>query len=127
MPELLILYIEESKRITLYIAHKRQLAFLVKHMRCEDDEILVAIRDALDVNSDTARREVAVIYWVERWRERLLADGDAALAELLEAYPAADRQQLRQLVRNAIHERAKNKPPRAYCELFQVLCDLSQE
>ncbi|SOO30196.1 conserved hypothetical protein [Xanthomonas phaseoli pv. phaseoli] len=70
---------------------------------------------------------MAAIHRVERWRERLLAEGDVALSELLEAYPAADRQQLRQLVRNAIHERAKNKPPRAYRELFQVLRELSQE
>ena len=120
VPESLIPHIEESKRITSHIAHKRQLAFLAKHMRREDDETLDAIRDA-------ARREVAAIHRVERWRERLLAEGDVALAELLEAYPAADRQQLRQLVRNAIHERAKNKPPRAYRELFQVLRDLSQK
>ncbi|WP_126943670.1 ribosome biogenesis factor YjgA [Xanthomonas sp. BRIP62409] len=127
VPESLIPHIEESKRITSHIAHKRQLAFLAKHMRREDDETLAAIRDALDANSDTARREVAAIHRVERWRERLLAEGDVALAELLEAYPAANRQQLRQLVRNAIHERAKNKPPRAYRELFQVLRELSQE
>ncbi|MBB3813861.1 ribosome-associated protein [Xanthomonas arboricola] len=126
VPESLIPHIEESKRITSHIAHKRQLAFLAKHMRREDDETLAAIRDALDANSDTARREVAAIHRVERWRERLLAEGDVALAELLEAYPAADRQQLRQLVRNAIHERAKNKPPRAYRELFQVLRELFQ-
>lgn len=127
VPESLIPHIEESKRITSHIAHKRQLAFLAKHMRREEDETLAAIRDALDANSDTARREVAAIHRVERWRERLLAEGDTALAELLEAYPAADRQQLRQLVRNAIHERAKNKPPRAYRELFQVLRDISTQ
>lgn len=96
-------------------------------MRREDDTTLNALRDALDANSDTARREVAAIHRVERWRERLLAESDVALAELLEAYPAADRQQLRQLVRNAISERAKNKPPRAYRELFQVLRELSTQ
>ncbi|CAD0325080.1 ribosome biogenesis factor YjgA [Xanthomonas hortorum] len=125
VPESLIPHIEESKRITSHIAHKRQLAFLAKHMRREDDTTLNALRDALDANSDTARREVAAIHRVERWRERLLAESDVALAELLEVYPAADRQQLRQLVRNAISERAKNKPPRAYRELFQVLRELS--
>ena len=33
----------------------------------------------------------------------------------------ADRQQLRTLVRNAQAEKAKNKPPRAYREIYQVL------
>ncbi|TGS08403.1 DUF615 domain-containing protein, partial [Mesorhizobium sp. M1C.F.Ca.ET.187.01.1.1] len=40
---------------------------------------------------------------------------------LLDDYPQADRQQLRTLVRNAQTEKAKNKPPRAYREIFQVL------
>ena len=50
-----------------------------------------------------------------------MADGDKALAALLDDYPQADRQQLRTLVRNAQAEKAKNKPPRAYREIFQVL------
>ena len=62
-----------------------------------------------------------MMHRVEDWRDRLLADGDKALAALLDDYPQADRQQLRTLVRNAQAEKAKNKPPRAYREIFQVL------
>ncbi len=121
VPEDLLPHIAEAKRITAHIAHKRQLAFLAKHMRREDDATLDAIRDALDVNSETSRREVAALHRVEDWRERLLKDGDKALGALLEEYPDADRQQLRTLVRNAQAERAKNKPPRAFREIYQVL------
>jgi ribosome-associated protein len=121
VPEDLLPHIAEAKRITAHIAHKRQLAFLAKHMRREDDATLDAIRDALDANSDTSRREVAALHRAEDWRERLLKDGDKALSTLLEEYPQADRQQLRTLVRNAQAERAKNKPPRAFRELYQVL------
>ena len=121
VPEDLLPHIAEAKRITAHIAHKRQLAFLAKHMRREDDATLDAIRDALDVNSDTSRREVAALHRAEDWRERLLKDGDKALGALLEEYPEADRQQLRTLVRNAQAERAKNKPPRAFREIYQVL------
>lgn len=120
IPEDLLPHIAECKRITAHIAHKRQLAFLAKHMRREEDETLEAIRDALDANSETSRREVAMMHRVEDWRERLLDDGDKALA-LLDEYPQADRQQLRTLVRNAQAEKAKNKPPRAYREIYQVL------
>ncbi len=35
------------------------------------------------------------------WRERLIAEGDSALEELLAIYPAADRQLLRQRMREA--------------------------
>lgn len=121
VPESLLPHIREARRITSHIAHKRQLAFLAKQMRREDDATLEAIRDALDEKGETARREAGAMHRVEAWRERLLADGDAALAELLNEFPGADRQSLRQLVRNTLEERKRNKPPRAYRELFREL------
>ena len=124
VPESLLPHIRESRRITSHIAHKRQLAFLAKQMRREDDEVLDAIRDALDEKGDAARREVAAMHRLEAWRDRLLAEGDAALAELIGQYPDADRQALRQLVRNTLEERKRNKPPRAFRELFRHLREL---
>jgi ribosome-associated protein len=124
IPEDLLPHIRDAKRITSHVAHKRQLAFLAKQMRREDDETLDAIRDALDVGGDAARRETAALHRVETWRERLMVDGDAALAELLTEHPGADRQHLRQLVRNAIDERNRNKPPHAFRELFRELREL---
>lgn len=126
IPEDLLEHIEYSKRITAHGARKRQLAFLAKQMRREEDATLEAIRDALEANSATSKRSVALMHRIERWRERLLAEGDAALAELLEEFPDADRQQLRTLVRNALAEQAKNKPPRAFREIFQVLRELME-
>ncbi|MGE8212459.1 MAG: ribosome biogenesis factor YjgA, partial [Stenotrophomonas sp.] len=73
IPEGLLEHIEYTKRITSHGARKRQLAFLAKQMRREEDETLEAIRDALDANSETSRREVAIMHRMERWRERLLA------------------------------------------------------
>ncbi|MCM2336566.1 MAG: ribosome-associated protein [Pseudomonas sp.] len=124
VPEGLLPHIRETRRITAHIAHKRQLAFLAKQMRREDDEALEAIRDALDEDGEAARREVAAMHRVETWRDRLLADGDAALAELLDEHPTADRQHLRQLVRSALDERKRNKPPRAFRELYRALREL---
>ncbi len=117
-------HIEYTKRITSHGARKRQLAFLAKQMRRQSDETLQAIRDVLDASSEVSRREVAQMHRVEQWRERLLSQGDAALAELIAQFPDADRQQLRTLVRNALAEKARNKPPRAFRELFQVLREL---
>jgi ribosome-associated protein len=127
IPETLMEHILETQRITSHIAHKRQLQFLAKQMRRESDETLEAIRDAMDAGGESARRETAVLHRVEQWRARLLEDGDAALGELLDEYPSADRQHLRQLVRNAGDERAKNKPPHAYRELFRELRELLVE
>jgi ribosome-associated protein len=124
IPEALLPHIEDTRRITAHIARKRQLAFLAKQMRREDDETLDAIRDALDAGSETSRRGVALMHKAEDWRTRLLDGGDAALTALLDEYPAADRQRLRQLVRNALDERARNKPPRAFREIYQLLREL---
>lgn len=121
VPDSLLPHIRECKRITAHIAHKRQLAYLAKQLRREDDDVLEAIRDALDESGDAARREVAAMHRIETWRERLLDQGDAALAELLDEYPTADRQKLRQLARSALEERKRNKPPRAYRELYRAL------
>ena len=124
VPEELLPHIRETKRITSHIAHKRQLAFLAKQVRREDEATLDAIRDALDEKGEASRREISAMHRVEAWRDRLLADGDVALAELLDAYPEADRQLLRQLVRNTLEERKRNKPPRAFRELFRELREL---
>jgi len=121
IPDDLLPHIEDAQRITSHVAHKRQLAFLAKQMRRVDDQTLDAIRDALDAGGEAARRDTAELHRVEAWRERLLAEGDAALADLLVEYPAADRQRLRQLIRNTGDERAKNKPPHSYRELFREL------
>jgi ribosome-associated protein len=124
IPEDLLPHIRETQRITSHVAHKRQLAFLAKQMRREDDATLDAIRDALDAGGEAGRRETALLHRVEGWRDRLLADGDIALADLLVEHPDADRQHLRQLVRNAVEERTRNKPPHAAREMFRALREL---
>ena len=124
IPESLLPHIVETRRISSHVARKRQTAFLAKQMRREDDEALDAIRDALDAGGEAAKQETALLHRAERWRERLLAEGDDALAELLAEFPQADRQQLRQLVRNAVEERKRNRPPKAYRELFREVRDL---
>jgi len=124
IPDELLPHIRETQRITSHVAHKRQLAFLAKQMRRLDEETLAAITDALDVGGEAARRETAAMHRVEAWRERLIADGDAALADLVAEHPRADRQHLRQLARNAIEERNRNKPPHAFRELFRELREL---
>lgn len=58
---------------------------------------------------------------IERWRERLIDGGDDVLGELLVSYPQADRQRLRQLVRQAGIEKRENRAPAAQRAIFQAL------
>ena len=124
VPDSLMPHIADTRRITSHIARKRQIAFLAKQMRREDEATLEALRDALDAGGEAARIDTARLHRAEQWRLRLLDEGDTALAALLDEYPNADRQKLRQLVRNALAERAKNKPPAAFRELFRELRDV---
>jgi len=125
IPDALMPHIHETQRITSYGARKRQKAFLAKQMRKLDDGELEAIRDAMSKDGEAAKRETAALHRVEALRDALLGDeGDDALTALLAAHPGADRQKLRQLVRNAHEERRRNKPPRAFRELFRELKEL---
>lgn len=123
IPDELLDHVRDTRRITSHIAHKRQLAFLAKQLRREDDDTLDAIRDALDAGGDAARREVAQMHRIEQWRERLMAEGDA-MTEFVAAYPDVDAQHLRTLVRNAGEETKRNKPPRAYRDIYKVVRDV---
>ncbi|HTA65676.1 MAG TPA: ribosome biogenesis factor YjgA [Xanthomonadaceae bacterium] len=119
--------VRESKRITQQIARKRQTQYLAKILRREDDETLEAVRHALDHAKADSRRDTAALHRIEVWRERLIDNGDIALAELLTAHPTADRQHLRQLARNAKDERLHHKPLHAYRDLFRALRELLDE
>ena len=116
-----------SKKITSQIARKRQMQFLAKQLRRQDEVVLIAIRAALDFDKTISRQETASLHRVEAWRDRLIEEGDGALAELLNEYPSADRQHLRQLARNAKEEKLKNKPPHAFRDLFRELRELMNE
>lgn len=115
--------VQRTRAVTSHIARKRQTQFLAKQLRKLDDEALEPVRRALEHDRATALREAAALHRVEQWRKRLLDGGDEALSAFLAEHSSADRQQLRQLVRNALAERRADKPPHAYRELFRVLRD----
>lgn len=124
IPDAVLPVIFDTQRIKSHIAHKRQLAFLAKQIRREDEDVIDRLRDALDEDGEAARLQTAALHRAEQWRERLLDEGDGALTDFLDQYPGADRQALRQLIRNALEERKRNKPPRAFRELFRHIREL---
>lgn len=125
LPEDVLREIANTRKITSHIARKRQMGFLAKTMRKHDSEVFDGVRAALGENRDRQRQETAAMHRLEATRERLLNDEDTALQELIAAHPQLDRQHLRSLLRQARLEREKNKPPRAYREIFQLLKELA--
>ncbi len=124
VPPELLEAIHEARRMRKRGALYRQKQFIGKLMRDIDAE---PIRAGLDRIQNRARLAAARFHTVERWRDRLLDEGDTALAKLLDEYPGADRQHLRRLIRDAIGERGRDAPPRAARQLFRYLDDLLQQ
>lgn len=118
MPEDLFAALLEAQRIKSHIALRRQLQYIGKLMRKTDP---APIEDFLARQENQHHQQIAQQHRVERWRERLLREGDLAVEELLRETPAADAQQLRQLLRNAKHEQETSKPPKSSRALYQML------
>jgi ribosome-associated protein len=69
--------------------------------------------------------ENARFHELERWRDRLLTD-ENSLQAFLQAYPAADIQTLRTLIRNAHKESEAQRPPKSTRALFKLLREISE-
>ena len=120
----MLAHIGFCQKITAQIARKRQLQFVAKQMRKEDPETLDSWRALLNFDKADIRREVAETHRIEALRDQLIAGDAEALTRFMAQFPQADSQHIRQLVRNAQFEKAKNKPPHAYRELFRVLREI---
>src|SRR3569623_3136400 len=95
LPDNLREALASCRAITAHGGRRRQLLYIGKLMRTVDT---APIEHALAVLEGKDRASIAVQHRAEQWRDRLLAEGDTALAELLADPPHADRPQLRQLV-----------------------------
>ncbi len=113
-----------AQRLNQRGAHKRQLQYIGRLMRDIDPEPIQRDLDRLR-NRDAS--QTAHFHRIERWRDRLLEEGDTALEALFADHPHLDRQHLRQLLRNAQQEQRADKPPRAARELFRYLRDALAE
>jgi len=118
MPEKLDEAVREARRITDHEGKRRQVQYVGRVMRSLFDTEIAALRTALDTYKGVNKAETAKLHWIERTREKLLAD-DAALTEFIRQHPNADPQEGRTLIRNARKEAQQNKPPRYFRELFQ--------
>src|SRR5512139_3727282 len=110
-----------AQSIKAHGGRKRQILYIGKLLRGID---ATPIREAIAKLDQTDAASVAHLHRLERWRERLLTEGNVALTQLLGEFPAADSQHLRQLIRNAQQEHAAGKPPKSSRELFKYLREL---
>jgi len=102
-------------------ALQRQLRYISGIMQEEDVETIQKELKQLALPQQKATEE---LHQLENWRDRLIGGDNDLLNELVETLHA-ERQHLRQLVRNANKETQQNKPPKAARLLFKYLKDLT--
>jgi ribosome-associated protein len=117
LPEKLLAALLELRRLTSHGAQVRQRQYIGKLMRQIDPEPLHAKIEARKRRHDG---EIRRFQRIERWRDRLLEE-PAALTELLEEHPEADRAALSRLLAKAAFEREGGRAPAAARELFGYL------
>ena len=103
-------------------ALQRQLRYISGVMSEEDIE---TIQNQLKQLALPQQQETEAFHELEEWRDKLIANDNNLLNELVETMNA-DRQHLRQLVRNASKEAQQNKPPKAARLLFKYLSALKE-
>lgn len=111
----------DARHIRQHGARKRQLQYIGKIMRSIDAE---PIQEQLNTLQGLSSQATQALHNIERWRDRLLKEGDNALEDLVKQHPQVDRQYLRQLLRNAQKETLTNKTPKSARMLFHYLREL---
>ena len=108
----------QAKQIVKHGAKRRQLQFIGRLMRNADADDIQVQYEGITQHSAKA---VQQLHKIEKWRERLLQEGDDGIQALVEELPNIDRNHLRQLIRTAQQEQSQNKPPRAFRKIFQLI------
>ncbi|MFD1215350.1 MULTISPECIES: ribosome biogenesis factor YjgA [Microbulbifer] len=112
--------IETMRRIKSNEARRRQLQYIGKLMRKVDTDPIEAV---LQKRKEMDQQHLRFDRMAEDWRGRLLEQGNEAQSAFFDAYPNADHQQLRSLIREAKKEISHNKPPSSQRKLFRYLRD----
>jgi ribosome-associated protein len=118
LPAELATAVREARRIRSRAGGARQRQYIGKLMRALDPE---PIRAALAARGAISAREAQRFRRVEEWRERLIAEGAAALAALAREHPGIDGVEWARRVAAAQAERSHRGGAGASRELFRAL------
>jgi len=124
LPEVLLEAMRTAKRITSNNARKRQMQYIGKLLKEVD---ATPLHEAVEARNHQHSTHTKGFHRLEALRDKLIAEGDSALPEVLALFPHTDRQHLRKLVRQARKEQETKQPPRASRLLFRYLRELQEE
>jgi ribosome-associated protein len=120
LDETLAQAIRDGRRIPASSARARHIRYLGK-LLAADPAGAACLDRALGEDRAAHAQEVAQLHRVEQWRERLLAEGDAALAALVAEHPAIDARALRDLLRQAHKDAGTPRQVGTVRRLFRLL------
>jgi ribosome-associated protein len=126
LPGNISIAITEAKKMpSTKPARKRQLKFITAQLREIDLDAVTEVLERLKTKSAHGVREH---HQAEQWRDKLIAcENNGILTDLLNQFPTADNQHLRQLQRNAQKEAKAEKPPKSSRLLYKYLKELISE
>ncbi len=110
-------------RLMTKTALKRQIGYISKRIT---EEPVEQARELLDRLQKPDAQANARFHQLEHWREQLILDNPETVQHLVDHYQA-DRQYLRQLVRNAKREQQREAAPKSARILFQYLRKLTSD
>lgn len=110
-----------AKTITRNVARRRQLQYIGSIMRTIDPAAIVEAIDRLSMARALASSKFKQM---EKIRDDLLNGDNSQIETFLNDHPRADRQKLRQFVRNANQEIAAKKTPKSSRLLFKYIREM---
>ena len=121
IPEEILDALNLARTIRSREGFRRQVQYIGSLMRTIDSD---SIQEAVDHIEQGNYKKALEFKETEKWRDELIAGNNKMLEEILENHSKADRQQLSQLVRNAVKEAENNKPPKSSRILFRYLREI---
>lgn len=109
-----------ARTLKTHESKRRHLQYIGKMMREID---VSAVQTALKKMQFVHEKNTDEFHHIEQWRDQLIAEGDNALQNLMNAHPELDRQKLRQLIRKAQHDQTSGKNTGGATTLFRYLRD----
>lgn len=121
--ERLLEAISEAREMRSHSARRRHLQLIGKLMRDIDAG---PIENALQSMDNRRKEDASSFHQLEQLRDEVLAAGASGTELVVERWPRADRQQLRQLILQHQRESKLSKPPVASRKLFRLLKEMTE-
>jgi ribosome-associated protein len=121
LPEEFRDYIIEARKVKAHGARRRQIRYVVQKLAADDVEM---IKEKIANMKALRDKRAKNFHIIESMRDRVLAGGDEVIQEVMERFPNADRQQLRNLQRAAQKEKIPGSNVKTGKAMFRFLQDL---